>query len=121
MAMLVLLIYILIVVIVGLVLFAIAQIKLAGIKVKDFWSFIEANQMLDKLYAFTKEYEKLTIQEQIIYLKQAEENEKFLQANKEKVLTTSIQEKNNEKMIFDKSQNLMKLREIQAKKEEIHK
>ena len=27
--------------------------------------------------------------------------------------------KNNEKMIFDKSQNLMKLREIQAKKEEI--
>ena len=54
-----------------------------------------------------------------ISLKQAEENEKFLQANKEKALTTSIQEKNNEKMIFDKSQNLMKLREIQAKKEEI--
>ena len=40
-----------------------------------------------------------------ISLKQAEENEKFLQANKEKALTTSIQEKNNEKMIFDKSQN----------------
>ena len=54
-----------------------------------------------------------------ISLKQAEENEKFLQANKEKALTTSIQEKNNEKMIFDKSQNLMKIREIQAKKEEI--
>ena len=66
------LIYILIVVIFALVLFAIAQIKLAGIRVKDFWSFLEANQMLDKLYRFAKKYEKLTHQEQLIFLSEAE-------------------------------------------------
>ena len=68
----IILIYILLVIIVGLVLFAVAQIKLAGIKVKDFWSFIEANQTLDKLYKFAKKYEKLTTQEQIIFLTEAE-------------------------------------------------
>ena len=68
----ILLIYILIVIIVGLVLFAIGQIKLAGIKVKDFWSFIEANQTLEKLYRFAKKYEKLTPQEQLIFLTEAD-------------------------------------------------
>ena len=68
----IILIYILLVIIVGLVLFAVAQIKLAGIKVKDFWSFIEANQLLDKLYRFAKKYEKLTPQEQLIFLSEAE-------------------------------------------------
>ena len=67
-----LIIYVLIVIIFALVLFAIAQIKLAGIKVKDFWSFIEANQILDKLYRFAKKYERLTPQEQLIFLKEAE-------------------------------------------------
>ena len=66
------LIYVLIVIIFALVLFAIAQIKLAGINVKDFWSFIEANQVLDKLYKFSKKYERLTPQEQLIFLKEAE-------------------------------------------------
>ena len=65
-------IYILVVIIVGLVLFAIGQIKLAGINVKDFWSFIEANQTLDKLYRFAKRYEKLTPQEQLIFLSEAD-------------------------------------------------
>ena len=65
-------IYILVVIIVGLVLFAIGQIKLAGIKVKDFWSFVEANQTLDKLYRFAKKYEKLTPQEQLIFLSEAD-------------------------------------------------
>ena len=69
---LIILIYVLIVLIFSLVLFAIAQIKLAGIKVKDFWSFIEANQILDKLYRFGKRYEKLTPQEQLIFLTEAE-------------------------------------------------
>ncbi len=69
---LILLMYILIVVIVGLVLFAVAQIKLAGIKVKDFWSFIEANQTLEKLYRFAKKYEKLTPQEQLVFLTEAD-------------------------------------------------
>lgn len=65
-------IYILVFVIFLLVVFSIAQIRAAGIKVKDFWSFIEANQMLDKLYRFSKKYEKLNNQEQIIFLTEAE-------------------------------------------------
>lgn len=69
---LIVLVYVLIVIIFALVLFAIAQIKLAGIKVKDFWSFIEANQMLDKLYRFAKRYERLSAQEQLVFLMEAE-------------------------------------------------
>ena len=69
---LVLLMYILLVIIVGLVLFAVGQIKLAGIKVKDFWGFVEANQTLDKLYRFAKKYERLTQQEQLIFLSEAD-------------------------------------------------
>ena len=65
-------IYILVLIIFGLIGYAILQIKLFGLNVKDFWSFIEANQTLDKLYAFAKKYEKLSQQEQIIYLKEAE-------------------------------------------------
>ena len=54
-----------------------------------------------------------------INLKQAEENEKILQQkNEENILKTS-QDKINDKMIFDKSQNLMKIRENQLKREEI--
>ena len=41
-------------------------------RVKDFWSFIEANQMLDKLYRFAIQYKNMTPQEQIIYLSEAE-------------------------------------------------
>ena len=66
------LIYILILIIFALICYAVLQIKLFGMNVKDFWSFIEANQMLDKLYSFSKKYEKLTVQEQLIYLKEAE-------------------------------------------------
>ena len=65
-------IYILVFLIFGLVAFAIAQIRLFGIRVKDFWSFIEANQTLDKLYKFAKQYERMTPQEQVIYLSEAE-------------------------------------------------
>ena len=66
------LIYILILIIFALICYAVLQIKLFGMNVKDFWSFIEANQNLDKLYEFSKRYEKLSIQEQLIYLKEAE-------------------------------------------------
>ena len=55
-----------------LIVFAIIQIQIAGIEVKDFWSFINANQELDKLYAFSKKYEKMSPQEQIIFLKAVE-------------------------------------------------
>ena len=65
-------VYILIFVIVALAGYAVMQLKLAGMKVKDFWSFIEANQMLDKLYAFSKRYDKMSTQEQIIFLMEAE-------------------------------------------------
>ena len=65
-------IYALIFVVIALVGYAVMQIKLFGLNVKDFWSFIEANQILDKLYVFSKKYEKLSTQEQIIYLTEAE-------------------------------------------------
>ncbi len=70
--MILLLIYVLIFLIFALVLFAVAQIRLAGIKVKDFWGFVEANQMLDKLYRFSRKYERLSPQEQLIFLSEAE-------------------------------------------------
>ena len=65
-------IYVLIFVIFVLVVFSIMQIKLAGIRVKDFWEFIEANQMLDKLYRFAMQYQNMSPQEQVIYLAEAE-------------------------------------------------
>lgn len=66
------LVYILIFIIFALVAYAVLQIKLFGMNVKDFWSFIEANQMLDKLYRFARQYERMSPQEQIIYLSEAE-------------------------------------------------
>ena len=45
-------IYILIFIIFALIAYAVMQLKLFGIKIKDFWTFIDANQMLDKLYKF---------------------------------------------------------------------
>ena len=65
-------IYVLIFIIFALILYSVLQIKLFGMKVKDFWTFIEANQMLDKLYKFAKQYENMSPQEQIIYLTEAE-------------------------------------------------
>ncbi len=65
-------IYVLIFIIFSLCAYAVMQIKLAGIDVKDFWSFIEANQILDKLYEFSKKYENLTPQQQVVYLMEAE-------------------------------------------------
>ena len=65
-------IYILILVIFYLIVFAVFQIKSAGMKVKDFWTFIKANETLDKLYKFSKRYEKLIPQEQVIFLAEAE-------------------------------------------------
>ena len=65
-------VYILILVIFYLIAFAVFQIKSAGMKVKDFWSFVKANDTLDKLYRFAKRYEKLSPQEQVIFLSEAE-------------------------------------------------
>lgn len=65
-------IYILIFLIFVLIVFAVMQIKMAGLKVKDFFTFIQANEMLDKLYKFAVRYEKLTPMEQLIFLNEAE-------------------------------------------------
>lgn len=55
-----------------LALLAVAQIKMAGMNVKDFWSFIKANDALNKLYAFSVKYEQLTPQQQILFLQEAD-------------------------------------------------
>ena len=65
-------IYVLILIIFALSVFAVMQIKLAGLNVKDFWSFIEANQILDKLYEFSIKYKTLSPQQQVVYLMEAE-------------------------------------------------
>ena len=59
---------ILIFIIITLIMFAIMQINMAGIELKDFWSFIKANEELDKLYLFSKKYNKMSPQEKIIFL-----------------------------------------------------
>lgn len=66
------LIYILVFIIFALTAYAIFQIKMFGMRIKDFWSFVEANQMLDKLYRFANQYENMSAQEQLIYLQEAE-------------------------------------------------
>ena len=65
-------IYILLFVITALVGYTILQIKLAGMNVKDFWTFVKSIQELDVLYRFSKRYEKMSAQEQIIFLSEAE-------------------------------------------------
>lgn len=52
-------IYVLALAIVALVVFSIMQIKAAGMNVKDFAEFIQANQILDDLYEVTKKYERM--------------------------------------------------------------
>ena len=66
------LVYILLFGIIALIAYAVMQIKLIGLNVKDFWSFIEANEMLDKLYKVAKKYELMNQQEQVVFLMEAE-------------------------------------------------
>lgn len=70
--------YILLLAIVALVAYTIMQIRLSGMKVKDFWTFIRAIQDLDALYKFSKRYEKMSPQEQVIFLYEAEKMFKVL-------------------------------------------
>ena len=65
-------VYILILVIFALIAFSVLQIRMAGIKVKDFLGFIQANQLLDKLYIFSKTCSVMSPQEQIVFLSEAE-------------------------------------------------
>ncbi len=66
------LIYILVLIVFALAGYAILQVRLFGITVKDFWKFVEANQVLDRLYEHLNRYHDLSAQEQIVYLKEAE-------------------------------------------------
>lgn len=65
-------IYILLLIIAALVGYTVLQIKLYGMNVKDFWSFIKSIQELDVLYRFSNRYENMSPQEQIIFLSEAE-------------------------------------------------
>ena len=65
--------YILVFVIFSLIAFSVMQIKMAGMNVKDFWTFIKANELLDELYVFTKKSGSLSPQEQVIFLMEAEQ------------------------------------------------
>ena len=66
-------IVILLMIIVFLAVLAVMQIRMAGMDSNDFWSFIKANETLNKLYAFSVKYEKLTPQQQVLFLKEADE------------------------------------------------
>lgn len=68
----VVIIYILALAIVALIVFSIMQIKAAGMNVRDFAGFIQANQILDDLYELTKRYEKMDSREKLIFLMEAE-------------------------------------------------
>ena len=65
------LLIILISIILLLLAIAVYQIKSAGMEVKDFWTFVKANDTLDKLYAFAEKYDKLSPQQQVIFLNEA--------------------------------------------------
>lgn len=65
-------VFILFMVILFLSILAVWQIKMAGMNVRDFWTFIKANETLDKLYAFSIKYEKLSPQQQVLFLAEAE-------------------------------------------------
>ena len=60
------------IIIIALASYAIIQLRLIGLNIKDFWSFIEANQVLDKLYAFSIKYNNLSQQEQVLFMVEAE-------------------------------------------------
>ena len=51
-----------------LLLIAVSQIKLAGMEVRDFWTFLKANETLNKLYAFSLKYENLSPGQQLEFL-----------------------------------------------------
>ena len=63
---------VLVTIILFLTFIAIYQIKMAGMEVHDFVSFIKANDTLNKLYAFSIKYEQLTPQQQVLFLQEAD-------------------------------------------------
>lgn len=68
----VIVISILILIIFALISYSIVQIKLSGMNVKDFYSFIKATSELDKLYKFAKRYQNMSALQQVVFLSEAE-------------------------------------------------
>ena len=68
----VIIISILILIIFALISYSVLQIKMAGINVKDFWSFIKATKELDKLYKYAKRYQNMSAIQQVQFLSEAE-------------------------------------------------
>ena len=66
------LIILLIFIIIALIIFAVMQIRAAGMKIKDFVDFIQANQVLDNLYEVSKKYDRMSQNQQIVFLMEAE-------------------------------------------------
>ena len=64
---------VLLTIIIAIVSYMIYNIRMAGMEVNDFWDCIKSTEKLKKLYAFSKVYENLDIQEQIIFIKEAEQ------------------------------------------------
>ena len=96
-----------------LALIAILQIKMAGMNVNDFFFFIKANEMLDKLYAFSVKYDKLSPQQQIIFMQEAD---KVFSAF-DKVPDQLWEEEYDKYMkILDKYQNIKMVRWEEASK-----
>ena len=48
------------------------QIRAAGMKIKDFMDFIQANEILDNLYEVSKRYNNMSQNQQIVFLMEAE-------------------------------------------------
>lgn len=69
----ILIVIILISIISSLAFMAYMQIKATGMQIKDFWSFVKAHDTLHKLYKFSTMYEKLPPNEQLVFIKEAEE------------------------------------------------
>lgn len=65
-------IYILLLIITALIGYIILQIKLCGMSVKDFWTFIKAIKDVEMLCKFSEKYEKMSPEEQLIFLSEAE-------------------------------------------------
>lgn len=59
------------VIILILIFFAVYQIKMAGMNVKDFYEYVRQTEKLNKLSKFCKEYDKLDYTDQIIFAKEA--------------------------------------------------
>ena len=68
----VIVISILILIIFALISYSVLQIKLAGMNVKDFYSFVKATNDLDKLYKFSRRYQNMSALQQVVFLSEAE-------------------------------------------------